>query len=202
MACSLKNLTEYSSLILAIITLVLVLITACYLLETRQIRKIAEKSLTLEFSPDVFLEDMQFLSRLDEGKKSIVITAVLKVKNIGKAEAKDFELNINTAMGEGSIKKKVGPFPHLLPTQLAPIAEKIFELTLNDTNFPIVKRAIEEKKALIIPEKMVPPIFINLNIKYFDQNAKEHNRDYKIKYTFHNNTWTYILDDNAENDST
>ncbi len=191
----LKFLSENSALVLAIATLALVFITFFYLRETRLIRKIANKTFRIETAPKVFLENIKSLPRLNEQKREIEVTAVFKIKNVGKTEAKNFVGNYSLSSGKGKIEGKIGPVTYLFPTQGVQYETKMLGVSLNEQNFAIAKEALEKKKPLIVPEDFGSPIYLDLNLKYIDHEGKEQSLPYKLNYLFHANAWVFIVEE-------
>lgn len=183
-----------SAFVLFIATFVLAVITYFYLRETTRIRKTSEKSFTIETSPKVFLENIEFIPKLNNSTKEIEVTAVLRIKNTGKTEADKFKAKYVFSMGELRKEKEIEA-PYLYPSQGVQYQTKVLGLSLNEENFSVAKQAQEEKKALIVPENIAPPIFLNLDLTYIDQEGEEHNIPYKAKYTLYNNSWNFITED-------
>ena len=195
-----KFLSENSSLVVAIATvvltiatLVLAVITALYLNETKLMRKIAYKSFLAEVSPKVFLEIPESILRLNSSKKAIEVTAIFKIKNVGKTEARDLIAMYTLSSGNAKIEGKIGPAPPLFPEQTFPHKTKMLTLNLNEENFVVVREAMKTKKRLIVPKDFAPPIFLDFNLRYFDQEGNEQSTPYryKYKYIFYTNTWVF-----------
>ncbi len=193
----LKFLSENSEFVLTIVTLALVIITFIYLRETRLMRKIADKTFKTETAPKVFLENIKSFPQLNEKKREIEVTAVFKIKNVGKTEAKNFVGDYSLSSGKGKIEGKIGPVTYLFPTQGYQYETKMLGVSLNKQNFAIAKEALEKKKPLIVPEDFGTPIYLDLNLKYIDHEGKEQNLPYKLKYIFHANAWIFIVEENV-----
>ncbi len=187
-------LSESSSLVLAIATLVLVIITFFYLRETRLIRKVADKSFRVETSPKVFLESILCTPHLNYAEKKIEVRATLKIKNVGKTEAKNFVAVYTLSSGRMKMEDKIGPIPYLFPSQGVVYQTKMLDVALNDQQLAVAKEAMDTKKALIVPENFAPPIFLGLSLRYLDHEGKEQNLPYKCKYIFHTNSWVFIIE--------
>lgn len=181
------------TIVTALATIALAFITFLYLNETKKMRAIAQRSFQADLSPKVFLENIKFIPNLNDPKKEIEVTAVFIIKNAGKTQANNFiakyTFSADRLKIEGEIK-----VPYLFPNQGVQYPTKIFGLSLNDANFAVAKEAQVEKKVLIMPEAIAPPIFLNLSLSYIDHEGKEQNIPYKIKYTFHNNIWNFITE--------
>jgi hypothetical protein len=183
-----------SAFFLFIATFALAVITYFYLRETTRIRKTSEKFFTIETSPKVFLENIEFIPKLNDSTRGIEVTAVLRIKNTGKTEADKFKAKYVFSMGDLRMEKEIEA-PYLYPSQGVQYQTKVLSLSLNEENFSVAKRAQEEKKALIVSENIAPPIFLNLDLTYIDQEGEEHNIPYKAKYTLHNNSWNFLTED-------
>jgi len=194
----LKWFTNNSSFILVLVTLALAIITFYYLLETKRIRIVAEKSLKVEMLPQVFLENIESYPRLDEQKKEISVTAVFIIKNVGKTEAKNFVGKYKLSSGSANIEGKIGPVSYLFPTQGVRYETKVLSVTLNEKNFAVAKDALESKKPLIIPKDFGQPIYLNLSLNYLDVNGETIELPYRLKYLFHSNAWIHILEEETQ----
>jgi len=190
----LKSISEYSSLLLFIATLILAVITYFYLRETKLIRKVAESSFRIETSPKVFLENITCVTKLNLSKKEIEVTAVFQIKNVGKTEAKDFVAEYTLSSGKMKMEDKIGPIPYLFPSQGVHYETKMLGVGLNEKNLAVAKESIDTKKALVVPKDFGQPIFLDLNLRYLDHEGKEQNLPYKCKYTFHTNSWVFIVE--------
>jgi len=180
-----------------IVTLVLAVITLFYLIETRLIRKVAEKSFSFENSPIIFLEDIDFIQSLNDSKKEIEVTAVFKIKNAGKIQANDLKATYTFSAGTLKKEGKIEA-PYLFPDQRVQYTTKILGWSLNEKNFAMAKEAQKKKITLVIPPEVTPPIFLDLNLRYIDQDKEEQNIPYRIKYTFHNNIWNFVIEEDKK----
>jgi len=187
----LKSLSEHY---LGIATIALAVITFFYLIETRSIRRIADKSFQIETSPKVFLARIDSKPALNTAKKEIEVKAVFKIMNVGKTEAKSFIGTYTLAHKNVKVEGQIGPLPYLFPTQVVHYDTKMLGVMLNEKNFSVAKEAMDQKKPLIVPKDFAPPISLDLNLRYFDQEGKEQNLPYRLKYLFHSNAWVYLTD--------
>lgn len=189
-----KFFSENSALVLFIATLALAVITYFYLRETRLIRKTSEKSFLIETSPKVFLADIKFERQLNPSKMQIEVIAFFDIKNAGKTEAKNFIAMYIFSSGRARIEGKIEA-PYLFPNQGVQYQTKMFVMSLSKKNFATALKSTTMKTPLIIPEKITPPIFLDLNLRYVDQEEIEQNIPYKIKYAFHNNKWNFVIEE-------
>ena len=195
---AMKWCTDNHAFILAVATLLLVLVTYHYLRETKKIRKIAEKSFELDSGPKVFLAEITPVPRLDNTKKSIYVTLVLKVKNVGRTEAKEINMDYIFSYEKDNNKKitvegSIDSIQYIFPTQEVAKETKMLSLVLDDKNFSIVKAAKEQNKPVIPRKGLVPPIYFKLTLSYLNQNNERISCPYKYKYIFHENK---LVDEN------
>jgi len=189
----LKSISEYSSLLLFIATLILAVITYFYLRETKLIREVAERTFRIETSPKVFLGNITCVTKLNVPKKEIEVTAVFQIKNVGKTEARNFQAVYTLSSGKMKKEDKIGPIPYLFPSQGVRYSTKMLSVRLNDKNFAIAKEAMDTKKPLVVPKDFGQPIFLDLNLRYLDHEGKEQNLPYKCEYVFPN-SWVFIVE--------
>jgi hypothetical protein len=189
----LKKITHFfnenSAVIIAIATIVLVFITYFYLRETRLIREIADKSFLLENSPKVFVSKISANAKLNKDKKKIEITAAIKIKNVGKTEAKDLVCSYTFSQSKIKMEETVGPMDYLYPTHQVQYSTKMLDIILNEQQYEIAQEAIEKKATLRVSEDFLKPVYLTVNLRFFDQEGNETKRDFKFKYLFHLNDW-------------
>ncbi len=183
--------SRFSSFLLLIVTLVLAIITFFYLQETRKIRKVAEESLAIENSPQVFLENIEFEPHLNKSNRNIEIIAIFKIKNAGKTKATEFEASYTFSVGNLNQTDNT-EMPFLFPTQGIQFRTKMINVSLNEADFDIVSEAAEKKLILQVSKELVPLVHLDLNLKYIDHLGVEKNIPYKISYTFHSNSWGFV----------
>ncbi len=190
---------DNSTPIVALATVVLAIVTIGYLIETRNMRKIAEQSFEIDNSPKVFLAEAVPIASLNGINKSIEITLVLKFKNTGKTEAK--ELTISYELTYQKTKDKTmtveGKFPieqYLFPNQEITQETKMLRVELGEDNFAMAKKLVEAKRKVRIIESRIPDLYFNLKFSYLDQNKKEVSYNYPYKYIFQENKLVYNYD--------
>ena len=79
--------------VLVISTVILALVTFCYLLETRKQRLLFEKIVTVDTKPKVFIKTINTKSRADFERNQVVINSELVFTNCGKVEARNIVLS-------------------------------------------------------------------------------------------------------------
>ncbi len=190
----LKWFQENHAFILTCATIVLVIITFFYLIETRSIRKIAERTFLADTNPKVFIQEIIPKPRFKEESKSIEVSLIFKIKNAGKTEATDVAVDyyirsedVNNHTGKKTISGTVGPIQYLFPAQEFLQETKMLVVTLNANQVDIVKQSIEQKKPLIIKKDTYPSLVCNLELSYLDQSVKRITYPYDYEYLFHEN---------------
>lgn len=174
-------------------TISLAVVTLFYLIETRSIRKIAEKSYLTDSAPKVYLEKIEFEPKLNESSKQIEIFATLRIKNGGSTEVENFIAYYSFAQANTNIQNTIGPVPFLFPNQGVQYNTKMFVLSLNQTNYDIAKNAKDTNKSLIIPKNITETLFLEIKLNFTDKEGKQHSIPYFIEYHFYNNSWGFII---------
>lgn len=184
---------EYISAYISTIAMcILVYVTFLYLKETKNIRKVYEKSFYYEISPKAFLEDVNSTVQLNDKKRSLEFFTTLRFKNTGKTEAFKFEHEYSFISGNISMKGKFGPMPYLHPGRGIKTETKLFDLSLKDDNlFNFIKKAKDENKPINIANLNFPPISLNVTVRYLDQNKKLIKYQYTFEYQLEKNIWVY-----------
>jgi len=148
---TLKWFQQNHSLVLTFATVVLAFITFFYLLETKSIRRIAERTFLIDTNPKVFLQEITPKPRLNESIKSIEVSLIFKIKNAGKTEARDVAVDYQIQSEETNEQKTktttiegtVGPLQYLFPSQEHVEGTKMVTVKLGDNNFKVVKEAMQ-----------------------------------------------------------
>lgn len=196
---TIKWFQENHSLVLTFATVALAIITLFYLLETRSIRRITERTFLLDTNPKVFLQEIIPKARLNEAAKSIEVSLIFKIKNAGKTEAMEVAVDYQIQSKETDNQKSktvtidgtVGPVQYLFPSQEFVQETKMVVVKLSDTNFEVVKEAMQQKKPIIVPKDLYPPISCNLQLSYLDQSGGKVSYPYNYEYLFHENKLVY-----------
>lgn len=192
----LKWFQENHSLVL---TFALVIITLLYLLETRSIRRTSERTFLIDTNPKVFLEAITPKARLNESTKSIEVSLIFKIKNFGKTEAMEVAVDYKIQSEETNNQKSktttidgtVGPLQYLFPNQEHVQQTKMLSVKLSDKNLKVVKEAMQQKKGIIVPKHLYPPVSCNLELSYLDRSGSKISYPYNYEYLFHENKLVY-----------
>lgn len=185
-------INNISPLILAISTIVLVVITYCYLRETKLIRIVAQKSLQLESAPNVFIENVRSERKFNYEEKKLKLFTISTITNSGITKAKKLTGIYELFSGNNQIKYTIGPFAYLSPKQKYNYESKVLEINLSDENASIIQQAIDSGRNFIAPEGFIPEINFKINLKYYDLNNEEYNDEYNLKYVFNKDIWVYV----------
>ena len=182
-------ISNNSSFILAITTVVLAIITFFYLRETKLIRLVTEKSFKMEISPQVFVKNITSTTHLDSDRSRINVTPFIEVKNSGKTAAKNMNIPYKITVGSVQMTDTLGIISFLYPDQIIRIQMKGFHIGLKKSDLEIVKRAVKEKLKLQVPDNFVADTPMNLEISYDDNDGNRETIPYVFKYVFRNNSW-------------
>lgn len=174
---------------LVIANVALVIATLFYLWETRQIRKITEKSFLVENSPKVFLENVVSVPNLNQSAKQIDIAPLFQIVNVGKTEAKNFCINYTLSSGKLKLEDKADPIPSLYPGQHINYTTKLIWVALNDEQVAVPKASILAKTPYTIPVSSPTPIIFDLTLSYLDQQMQEQKSSWKLEYIIQANYW-------------
>jgi len=177
--------------ITCISTAALAILTGIYIFYTHKIADVAEKALLIDTSPKVFLQDIDFKRSLNRSEKKINVSAVLKITNVGKTEAREFKCTYTMSSGKVRIEDELKPMPYIFPTQRLEYNTKIFSVSLSEEEFSAAEEAME-KKIPYLPEKQIE-VLLNLNLQYVDNDGKQRDVPYKIGYSFNNNQMEFML---------
>ena len=145
-----SRLNQFSTLIVAIATVALAVITFFYLRETRLHRVSTQEAISIDTSPKVFISAMKphFTPNLE--KNSIDLRTPITIKNSGKTEAKNLNLSYTVKRGQQELKGTPNPWQYLFPGQECVCNTKFLEISIKPEDVPRAKEAIESKKNLTI----------------------------------------------------
>ena len=185
----LESLKNYSTLVVALATVILAIITYFYLVETRSLRKIAEQSFIHDTSPKVFINGIISTRKLNVARRRIEVTSVFKITNIGKTEAKDLTGHWTISSGKSQFEDNFGPIQYFFPGQETNYKTKMLTVGLNKKQFEAAKKAIESK--LKYSDKLPTKIYFKIKLSYLNQIGKQISYTFNYEYLFHNNEWVY-----------
>jgi hypothetical protein len=171
---------------------ILAFITYLYLNETIKIRKMYEKSFDYEHSPKVFLREVNSKIHLDEQKRSLVYLTTIDIKNTGKSSALNFECEYSFESGSIKKEEKFEQLAYLHPEQGIKIETKFLGITLKDDNaYNMAKKLIKEDKPIVITTPQLPPVSLNVTLKYLNQNNDQIEHKYALEHLPNKNIWVY-----------
>ncbi len=185
----LEFLNKNHSLIITIATVILVIITFLYLIETRKQRLLMSKAVSIDTSPKVFIKNIESKVKPNYETNSIEITTYIKLKNCGKTEAKNVRLPYSIKYGDKKLESIKGPFEYLFPDQISSYSTKFFSIPLDKKNMGIVKQAIESNKPINVPKEYALPVYLDIKIIYNDLEGNEIETPYSLTYLFYKNMW-------------
>lgn len=175
----------------AIAMCILAIITFFYLKETKKIRQVYEKAFDYEHSPKVFLHDVNSKVQLDEQKKSLVYLTTLKFKNAGKSSALNFEYKYSFVSGSLKKEEKFEQLAYLHPEQGIRIEATFLGVRLDDDSYNIVKKLLNEGKPIVIATPQLPSVFLNVTLRYLDQNNNQIEHKYTLEHLPNKNIWVH-----------
>ena len=185
-----KYPSEALSALLVIVTLLLVLVTYLYLVETRKQRLLMQKAVSIDTAPKVFIEAIEATARPNYDGNEIIIHSAIQLKNCGGTEAKNIKWSyVITFEGKEKTKENGGPYQYLYPDQVASMPIKKFKFSISNEAMKTVKQAVELKKPVIVPENYIKPVLLDIEIMFDDLDGNTTKTPYSYKYLFSMNKW-------------
>lgn len=185
-----------ASLISAISTGVLAVITYYYMRETKAMRNIADLAFQLDVSPKVFISDMSPDIKLNSAEKKIEIATQCELKNVGKTEAKKIQasylLSVDSVVAEqksfkSCAKSKIAP--SIFPSQAVSFrTEKIF-VVLKEEYFEAARNQYDKEKRITFASETMPHIGLEVRIEFLDHNNSKQGVSYLCTYKWDSITW-------------
>jgi len=185
-------LQQNHSLVLTSATIVLVIITLFYLVETRRQRLLLERTVAVDTHPKVFIKTVETEAKPDFKNSRIIIHTKLVLNNCGKTEA----LNIRWSyvVSEGSQEKKkgtFGPFQYLYPGQTATAGIENLRFTISQDEMEIVKKAVELNRPIKVSGNLQKPVLLDIELVYENVDGQVVKVPYKYRYLFPMNAWVF-----------
>ena len=179
----------YSTPVLAICNVLLVIVTACYLHETALLRNVAYRAFHAEASPKVFLADITSTPSVDWKEKAWEVLAIFTVKNVGGSEATDLGVVCELTHGDTRVQGEFGPIPYLFPTESKQFRSEWLSVKLSEKDFELLQQVRGKAVPFKIKKDFIGQIALHLDLKYTDHEDKRQSRTYRFDYVFHSNTW-------------
>ncbi|MHC4740140.1 MAG: hypothetical protein ACYS9Y_14620 [Planctomycetota bacterium] len=111
-----QSIAALSTMVLAIVTVVLAFITWLYLCETKKQRLVMEKTISVDVSPMVFIDNVKTEFEMNDNKKCLDVKTLFVIKNSGKTEARNIQFSyILTYKNGKEIRNSAIPFQYLFP---------------------------------------------------------------------------------------
>lgn len=185
-------LEKHQSLITALCTVVLAMITWRYMLETKKMRKIAADSFQAETAPIVFLEFPAPIRKLDLQTRQFMIIPKGIVKNAGKSTATNLDIEYCLRKGSTRLSKKLLTAPYIYPTQQFILSPEAIAATLSDAVFADMKKIYDEKSEPVLRKDFAEQWFFDATLKYVDPKKNEQIRLYTFVYHWDQNSWGIV----------
>ena len=180
------------SLILTFATIALVVITLCYLIETRKQRMLLERTVAVDTQPKVFIKTLETEAKPDFKNRRIIIHTKLVLSNCGKTEARSIRWSYVVSQGN-QVKKEAtfGPFQYLYPGQTATVSIENLRFTLPQAEMEIVKKAVELNKPIVVSGNLQKPVLLDIELVYESLDGQLVTVPYKYRYLFPMNAWVF-----------
>ena len=187
-----KWLQENHSLVLTFATLVLVVITFLYLLETRRQRLLLQKSTDVDTQPKIFFKTIKTVAKPDFENNKITIHTNLVLSNCGKIEGRSIYWKYSITQEKKVLKEGVfGPFQYLYPEQTATASIENLSFSFSPEEMRIVKKAVELGKDIEVAGSLQKPVLLNIELVYENVNGQKTIVPYTYRYLFPMNAWVF-----------
>jgi len=186
-----KTISDYSTVILCFITIVLAVITFFYLLETKKMRKLAYKTFRVDLSPMVFVDDIKTMAKSNVEKKTLDLETRFYIKNYGKTAAENVRISIEFTSGDSKIVKELESTPYIFPTKTVSFWSNV-SLNLTAEGISKIEAAIAAKKIIKMSPDSIPLTHMKIDIKYLDHEKNEKSVQGLFRYNGDKDTWDYM----------
>lgn len=161
--------------------------------ETRNLRKIIEKSSYLEARPWVYLKPLETSRWLNTKTKKLEFHPIVVVTNVGKVPAYNLKFDMIITQGDNSKLKSVGPINKLFPNDIRGIPTPKLIIDLDQKTYNIILKFIESKQEIKLLKPFPSSIFLNIEYLYTDHEGKPQKESYQLKYLELVNKWVEVL---------
>ena len=173
---------------LVLANFLLVGITFFYLLETRELRKLGERSFLFENKPKVYIEPIKIGWSLDENRDALQSTNIIRVKNVGKTEALNLRVIYRFITRGVSEDFKTINIVKLYSDQSFRFDHK-FGVNIEHSVYEKIKKAKEVKQEISFKEGFIPQINLEISLKFLDFDDNEYEEEFNFVYDAVLNEW-------------
>jgi len=182
------------TIITAIGSIVLVIVTFLYLLETKKMRDISSLALKIDSSPMVFIHKIHTQQTLDEPKKKLIIQENFIIKNTGKMEARNINIKYKILIGKQvQVPGELKDFPYIFPTQEIAFDSVPVFIELNNEEIQISKGQIQNGKAIFFRPETKPKLEMEIEIYYQGFKDEPQRIPYLCQYHWDSAKWGMMV---------
>lgn len=189
-----ENRPAFAGLAQAWVAIVLAGLTAVYIFETSKIRSISEKSFITQIQPQVFpAKILTFKPKLNE--ETISIKSALLLVNTGKTEAVNVNVSYHLRTENQHVEGKIGPITPFYGGEKIAHEMNILNVKLSERDLKIVEQCKKTKGKLQLSDRIIPPIFLDIDLSYSDNFGTHHDPPSRTyRYLIKRNEWLLVTD--------
>lgn len=166
----------------------LVLITLFYLIETRKLRKLAERSFSFENKPKVYIQSIKASWSIDAQREALKASNLIKVTNVGKTEALD--LQIFPKLTSGDLTQQPDPFIiEKLYSGQGIIFEQVFKVNVTNDVYVKIKDAVKSGESITFKKEFLPRIDLEIRLEFKDFDENNYREEFHFAYEVERNEW-------------
>jgi hypothetical protein len=190
------------SIITAIGSIALVIVTCLYLNETRRMRDIAALALKVDSSPKVFISAMFPYQPLDESNKRLIMYTKFVIKNTGNTEARNINIKYKIIKDEQvQVFKELKETPYIFPTQEIAFDSIPIFIELNDKEIQTSKEQIKNGEDILFPRGAKPKLEMEIEISYRGFKDEPQRIPYLCEYQWDSCKWVIMVPPKKEEPS-
>ncbi len=179
-----------STIVVTLATVFLAVTTFLYLRETKKLRILTHKAVSVDTSPKVFIKTIKGKMKPRFDANSIEINSSIIFTNCGKTETRNVRWSyVIDSEGAEKIEEAKGPYQYLFPSQTISYTIETFKFLMSQEQMEVVKKAVELDKSISIKNDLFRPVFLEINLEYEDLDGAEKKYPYSFKYIFSKNMW-------------
>ena len=178
---------------LVLANFLLVGITFFYLLETRELRKLGERSFLFENKPKVYIEPIKISWSLVEKRDALQSANIIRVKNVGKTEALKLRVSYRFTTEGVSEDARTINIEKLYSDQSIRFDHK-FGVNIEHSVYEILKKAKEAKQEISFKEGFISRINLEISLNFLDFDENEYEEEFKFIYDAVLNEWVIPRD--------
>lgn len=188
----LKSL-NFKDIIYLSVNSILAIITFCYLMETRFLRKDTQYSNKIQNSPIIYYDDLRPSYSCDEEKNEVYMRLALRIINKGRCEGKDVRIKSVWLYKDDSFENEEITIQYIFPEQSYDLLIRQLRLELGQNEIDEIKKQLKETGQFRMPKSVQDDLKLVLLLSYKDQYEEIQNYNWTQTFNWDLATWVHSI---------